>query len=266
MKDLEKQSGLPIIFDDNLPDLQFQGIFPRLQKSQRDLADLLPYLKNQNLASPNNPVYLVWRYAHKSKDDALISQNRLRFDLTLLRKELLGEELARTAGHFHKSNPESEVKWPEVYEVIFGQAGFLIQDFEKNPKNIKNIILIEAQAEEKVIIPPGFGHITVNLGAAPLLVANWISENCQYDYQPYEENHGSGYWITKKDSGVETVLNPSYESVPEIKKIKTQDWPDFGLVKDKPLYSLVEDIKKLKFLNFPGEFKNQLDIKSLYNI
>ena len=49
---------------------------------------------------------------------------------------------------------------------------------------------------------------------------------------------------------IDIVKNPNYESVPEIKKIRVREYPEFGLVKNRPLYSLVNNLEKLKFLNY----------------
>lgn len=254
MIDLTKQSGLAIAFDEQNLDLHFKEEFPRLQKSQRALKDLSPYLKNQNLSFPDL-VYTVWRYVHKAEDEQKISENKLRYDLTLLPQGLLGDEFLRTAGHFHPLSPDASLTAPEVYEVILGQGGFLIQDFRDVPENVENVFLIIAHASEKVLVPPGFGHITINLSSRPLLVANWISDITSYNYEPFQKNHGGAYWIIKDPAGsISPILNPNYQRVPGIKKITAQDWPQFGLVKETPMYSLVENLDKLRFLNYPEEF------------
>lgn len=65
------------------------------------------------------------------------------------------------------------------------------------------------------------------------------------------------YYFLKNDNLIDIVKNPNYDSVPEIQKIRTQEYPEFGLVKNQPIYSLVNDLEKLRFLNYPEAFEGE---------
>ena len=140
--------------------------------------------------------------------------------------------------------------YPEAYEVLLGQAYFLIQSESA-------VFLVEAGPGEKFIIPPGFGHNTINVFNEPLLMANWISEKAEYDYEPYKNLHGASYYFLKNNDLIDIIKNPNYDSFPEIKKIRTREYSEFGIFKNLPLYSLVNTLDKLKFLNHPEEFKGE---------
>lgn len=269
MINLEKISELPILFDEKNLDLKFKGDFPAVKKSERSLDELKPYLKNPETKNGPDPVYCVWRYAHLKKDDEKIRAANLRYDLTLIppgkicpvRNDIsngIGCEFVKTAGHFHKNKINANLPYPEVYEVLMGRAYFLIQSPDKNPKNIKVVRLIEAGPGEKILVPPHFsGHTTINVFNKPLLMANWISDNAIYDYESYKNNHGASYYFLDNGNLIDIVKNPNYDSVPEIKKIRPKEYPEFGLVKNQPLYSLVDNLDKLRFLNYPEEFKGE---------
>jgi len=234
--DLQKISGLPIYFNEEKMDLEFYGDFPVIKKSKRTLDELRPYLKNPDVKNWSNPVYRVWRYVHLGSD--------LRYDLTLIPAGTIDGEFVKTAGHYHKD-------YPEVYEVLIGRAYFLIQSDSA-------VYLVEAGPQEKVIIPMGFGHNTINVFNEPLLLANWVSKKAIYDYEPYKNNHGAMYYFLKNNDLVDIVKNPNYYFVPEIKKIRTKEYPEFGILKNQPLYSLVNNLEKLRFLNYPEEFKLEI--------
>ncbi|MDP3004295.1 MAG: hypothetical protein Q8N43_02205, partial [Candidatus Azambacteria bacterium] len=69
----------------------------------------------------------------------------------------------------------------------------------------------------------------------------------------YKNNHGASYYFLDNGNLIDIVKNPNYDSVPEIKKIRA--------IKDPlPLYSLVNNLDKLRFLNYPEEFKEELKI------
>lgn len=240
--DLQKISGLPIWFDEKKLDLVFDGNFPFIKKSERTLEELKPYLKNPNIKNWLNPVYRVWRYANLAADNEKINSHNLRYDLTLMQAGTIDGEFVKTAGHYHKK------PCPEVYEVLSGRAYFLTQ-------SESGVYLAEAGPGEKFLIPPSFGHNTINVFNEPLLLANWVSEKATYDYEPYKKYHGAMYYFLKNNNLVDIVKNTNYDSVPEIKKIKAGEYPEFGLLKNKPLYSLVNNLEKLRFLNYPEEFK-----------
>ena len=190
--DLQKISGLPISFDLKSLRLEFQGNFPFIKKSERSLGELRPYLAAVGQARPNDcsvgrgldPVYYVWRYVHLKNDNEKIKAADLRYDLTLIPPGTIDGEFVKTAGHYH-------LPYPEVHEVLYGRAYFLIQSFNKNQKNIKSVYLIEAGPDEKFVVPPGFGHNMINVFNEPLLTANWVSEKAVYDYESYKNNHGA---------------------------------------------------------------------------
>ena len=237
MLNLKKISGLPILLDKTNMSIKFDGDFPFIKKSERSLKELRPYLKNPEAKNGPDPVYYVWRYAHLKKDSEKIRNCNLRYDITLIPPGKIDGEFVKTAGHYHKP-------YPEIYEVLSGRAYFLIQSESA-------VYLSEAEPGEKFIIPPSFGHNTINVFDKPLLIANWISEKAIYDYESYKNNRGASYYFLDNDNLIDIVKNPNYDSVPEIKKIRTKKDP-------LPLYTLVNNLEKLKFLNYPEEFKNVL--------
>lgn len=261
MIDLHKISGLPILFDEQKLDLVFSGDFPFIKKSERSLEELKPYLKNSGVDKGSDPVYYVWRHVYLKENSEKIKVANLRYDITLMPPGTIDNEFAKTAGHFHLNKLGTDLPYPEVYEVLFGRAYFLIQSPEKNVKNIKEVRLIEAGPGEKVLVPPQFpGHTTINAFSEPLIMANWISDQAIYDYDSYKNNHGASYYILENNDLADVTKNPNYNSVPEIQKINASDisWPiEFSSIKNRPLYSLVNDIEKLKFLNYPEEFAGE---------
>lgn len=278
MINLNRISGLPILFDEKNFELMFEGDFGEIKKSERSLEELLPYLKNLNAsnvlnrASNNNVlsrasntsniIYYVWRYVNLKRDAAELKEADLRYDLTLIPPGKIDSEFSKTAGHFHKNKINTDLPHPEIYEVLTGRAYFLIQSPEKDTKNIKEVKLIEAGPGEKVLVSPQFpGHTTINAFNEPLIMANWISDKAVYDYDSYKNNHGASYYLLDNDGLIDIVKNPNYNFVPEIQKINASDisWPiELGSIKNQPLYNLVDNLEKLRFLNYPEEF--QLEI------
>jgi len=59
-------------------------------------------------------------------DRPAIERAGLRFDLTVLRPAIIGEEPVKTLGHYHNLAPGG-LPYPELYQVVFGHAHFVLQ-------------------------------------------------------------------------------------------------------------------------------------------
>ena len=64
-----------------------------------------------------------------------------------------------------------------------------------------------------IVIPAGYGHVTINPSDKELKTANWVAENDKGNFEPFERNQGACYYYLK--SG--WVKNSNYKSVPELK-------------------------------------------------
>ncbi len=103
----------------------------KIPQISRSIIDLKKTLADKKaLAQPEKIVYCVYRGAENGKDKKTARKKNLRYDITHLFPQKLGKEIPKTFGHYHDKN------YPEIMEIISGRAWFLIQRYEKNPKNI----------------------------------------------------------------------------------------------------------------------------------
>ena len=107
-----------------------------------------------------------------------------------------------------------------------------------------------------MIIPPGYGHLTINSSDKVLKMANWIALNAESIYSPIAEKGGGAYFFLRDG----LVKNSKYVNIPEIRIMKPFDLQNskvlsnIGLKKEQYMYDLVKDIKKLEFLTKPQEY------------
>lgn len=132
-------------------------------------------------------------------------KNNLRYDITIIPFKMLGKEFVKTKGHDHMGN------FGELYTVLKGKAIYLLQRYQKN--QIKDVYAVKARKGESIIVPPGYGHITINPGPKELKEANWCSKKCKNVYDLYEKKQGACYYYTK--SG--WVKNKNYKKIPKIR-------------------------------------------------
>ncbi len=173
----------------------------KLTPDIRRLNDMKNVLCDQKWAetSPELELYYMYRGVEKNND--------LRYDITVIPAKMLGSEFVKTKGHYHLEN------WQEVYTVLEGTAIYLMQK-RKPDGGIMDAYFVKAEKGESIIIPPGYGHVTINPSEEQeLKMANWISENCKVDYLPYEKMQGACYYYTKQG----WIKNENYKSVPELR-------------------------------------------------
>lgn len=165
----------------------------------RHLNDMKNVLYDQGWAKrvPNFPLYYMYRGIKKKEG--------LRYDITIIPPQMLGEEFVKTKGHEHSGN------FGELYTVLGGKAIYLIQKYRKN--KIEDVYAIKTKKGESVIVPPGYGHITINSENKKLKEANWLSEKCQNVYDLFIKKQGACYYYTK--SG--WIKNKNYKKVPKLR-------------------------------------------------
>ena len=208
----------------------------------KTIRDLSPVLY-EHIDQPNRAVYKV----HRGEVDA---KTKTCYDETTIFNRLLGVELPKTFGHYHPKNTQG-VFFPELYAVLEGRAWFLLQKPERsNPKIIEEVVLVEAGKGEKVVIPPGFGHISVNPEKKDIKIANWKAQ-FDNDYQIYEILHGACYYLLEsKNESADIIKNSYYETVPELIKVKPKKFP--------------EELENLEFLTKPEKYLDLLKSENCF--
>ncbi len=135
----------------------------------------------------------------------LKKKNGLRYDITVIPSRSLGKELVKTKGHQHIGN------FGEIYIVLEGEAIYLMQKYEK--ERVKDVYAVQAKKGEVVVIPPYYGHVTINPSGKTLKMANWLAEKCKSRYDLFEKLGGACYYFTK--SG--WLKNKNYKNVPKLR-------------------------------------------------
>jgi len=189
----------------------------KLTPDIRHLDDMREVLYDKNFAkdSPNAELYFMYRGIEKNGE--------LRYDITVIPAKMLGEEFNKTKGHYHIG------AYPEIYTVLEGQAIYLLQK-RNSAGEIEDTFAVNTKAGESAIMPPFYGHVTINPSETEnLKMANWASDNCKSDYSPFVEKRGASYYYTKQG----WAKNENYKLVQKLRF-------------EKPLKELPQDLGFLK--------------------
>lgn len=254
MIDLRDFCGLPLKFDEINHLLVFEEGVKEVMPAVRKLSEMLPLLKNKNVSSPLNEFYFMYRDIHLSADRDNLRKNKLRFDITVIPFAVIGDEYNKTAGHYHPQKEGSRLSYPEVYEVLQGKATYLLQRSTPPYQEIEEVVIIQAERRDKVIIPPNYGHITINAGGETLVMANWMADGIASVYQPYEEKQGGAYFAIRENDKIKFIPNYNYKNLspPLIAPAKETNFFD-----KKPMYiQVIENIEKYRFLKEPDLIRN----------
>jgi glucose-6-phosphate isomerase len=155
-------------------------------RSTRTLREMRKTLLKYNEGFGNMDAYYMYRKVHQT--------GAIRFDITIIPPTPFGNEYPKTHGHYHPGS-EDGLAYPEVYQVLRGSAIFVLQ--KKNKNGTVDAMIVKAKEGDAVLLPPGYGHVTVNDGTEPLVMANLIFDRFDAMYDEYDENQGAAYYLLK---------------------------------------------------------------------
>lgn len=211
------------------------------EASIRKISDLKDVLLNA--PESDGDAYYMFRGVHRPEDEKKFEHYKIRYDITVIPPRTIGREYIKTLGHYH---PEAdyELSYPEIYEVLHGEALFLLQ-----PRDASDFIAVKAKKGDVVIMIPNYGHVTVNAGSEPLIMANLVSSEFSSEYEPVKKKHGFAWYYTTEG----WVKNPNYNEHPEIKELKPSPFPP-------DIYSFfVERPRFFEWLNRPWKVEWALE-------
>jgi glucose-6-phosphate isomerase, archaeal len=165
-------------------------------KSVRTLAQMRAVMMGSIDETATMDAYYMYRSVYISDD--------IRFDITVIPPAIVKGEFAKTFGHYHPGS-EDGLPYPEVYQVLKGEAIFLMQ--KRNRSGSVDATVVHAKEGDVVLLPPGWGHVSINRGTGTLVLSNLVYDRFDSRYEDFEENRGGAYYFL---NGGEVVQNSNY--------------------------------------------------------
>lgn len=259
MIDLHKQSGLPLLWDPETKQIVFEDGAAEHGAPQPDIrhrGEMQAVLYDRQ-ARDLDELYYMYREVAPAGDAGLIRQKGLRYDITVIVPGTLGGEYVKTAGHYHPEKAGTGLTYPEVYEVLHGRAHYLLQrpQPEAAGGGLSAALLVAAKPGDKVLIPPHFGHITINPGDDYLIMSNWVARDFVSIYEPIREAGGGAYFELSTEEGPEFLVNPHYREAPPLQRCPVTAVPQLNLMTGFPLYRLFQENRdSFDFLVYPENY------------
>ena len=212
----------------------------------RTIRDLRGVLANE-YCEESGPAYFMYRDLVRSESDRpWLADQRLRYDITVIPPAIICGEFVKTKGHYHPENPAG-YGYPEIYEIIEGRAEYMLQE-----RRFRDAVMVKAAKGSRVLIPPGYGHVTINTGNEELVMANIVSTAFESCYGEYESRHGAMYYCMSDGT---YRPNPRYPEIPLLRHRETCNFQDFSHLQNACLYDLIGERGALDFLNYPEHFE-----------
>jgi len=210
-----------------------------------DMDDVL-FDKEWARSAEDLELYYMYRDLFLSRRDGdLFVDQGIRYDITVIPPLMLGCEYVKTAGHYHPKVPGQEVTYPEVYEVLEGEATYLLQK-----EDLSDVVVVRARGGDKVVVPPGYGHITINESKKRLKMANFVARGFSSIYDPIKERGGGAYFLT--EGGF--VENPRCEDAAPLREIEVPKTKALGLSRNREIYPIGREKGTLAWLVRPQDY------------
>lgn len=255
--DLQDRIGLPLQLTDD-GKLLFGPGLETVTPAVRRLDDIRDVLEHADAAGPDE-LYDMYRDVAFAADRPALQAAGLRYDITVIRPGHIGRELVKTAGHYHPEANASGVTYPEIYEVATGQALFLLQQAQPPYDAVTDAVAIAAGPGDRLLVPPGYGHITVNTGLDWLVLTNIVDATFASVYEPIKAKRGGAYYVIRDGGAVTTVPNEQYDAPAPLRERTAPQWPELGIAPGRPLYTdAVADPDRYRYVTRPGDLPGDL--------
>ena len=219
----------------------------RIAPSIRTLGQMrqvLAYPEKDEDLPADMPLYFMYRQAEKF--------SAIRYDITRITAREVCGEFNKTFGHAHPKSPAG-TPWSEVYEILEGEAHFLLQKVSQ--LGVEDAVLLSAKKGDRFIIPPGYGHVTVNPGKKELLMANLVSGGFEADYSMFAQRRGACFYEL---AGGKLLKNKNYGEGFEIRRATAVKFSSafgcFAPFAKKSLLEAAKDRRNIEFLERPETF------------
>jgi glucose-6-phosphate isomerase len=264
MKDLSALTGMTVKFDPESFQIAFGTEVRDPFYATRSADQMRRVLLDTDCELPEIIYWMFRDLGMKALPD-FKQTAQLRYDISVFRGCPFGREFMKTSGHYHPYQPDGGIAWPEVYEVLEGKALYVLQkvdDSNLGPADVtvEDVIIVEGVAGDKVIMPPDYGHVTINTLPGALVMDNWVSSAFASVYGKVEEAKGFAYYYLHGDGNPRWVKNPLYtKPLPPLRKAIVREVPALGLVKSTPMFAAcAADPGKFQWLNDPESYLEEI--------
>lgn len=243
MIELADLAGFGVRLDPEALTLEFAPGVTSAPPVVRRLDEVRPLLCDPDSTGPDH-LYTIYMDIRVPVVGEVLRANGLGYGAVVYNHGALGREALRSQGHVHSVAPDTGLGYSELYEFWHGRGLVYMQDAAT--PDVTDVIVVEAAPGDKVAIPPGWAHATVNVGDGPLAFGAVYALDARLLYDPLRRLRGTAHYVLA-DGSLEA--NPRYRSVPRARRCPPHQLPEVGVESGRP--ALAGDVARLAFVSRP---------------
>jgi glucose-6-phosphate isomerase len=243
MIDLAAYAGFEVRLDPDALAFDFGPDIAAAPVTVRRLDEVRSLLQDPQASGPEHLYTISMDIKVPGKAEALQALG-LGYGAVVYNHGALGREALRSQGHVHSASPSSGLGYSELYEFWHGRGLVYMQDTAT--ADVGDVIVVEAGPGDKVAIPPGWAHATVNTGREAMAFGAVYALEAQLLYEPLRRLQGTAHYVLA-DGTLER--NPRYRAVPQARRLPAHHFPEHGIERGRP--ALAGELARLEFVSRP---------------
>jgi len=246
MIDLSKYAGFDVYLNPQTLTLRFSPEVATAPVVVRRLDEVRPMLEDPEATGPDH-LYTIYMDIQAPGVTNGLASRGLGYGAVVYNHGAVGREALRSQGHVHSTSPRSGVGYSELYEFWHGRGLVYMQSATE--AEVDDVIVVEAGPGDKVAIPPGWAHATINIGEEPMAFGAVYAVDARLLYDPLRELQGTAHYVLA-DGSLEP--NPSYRRVPPARRQRPHALEEVRIAAGRPaLEALAGDPGRLDFVVRP---------------
>lgn len=257
-------SGLPVFLRDSDKKLAFEDGLVCDGSSSKAAGQMEGLLRSPDNINKKEWMYDAYRNIRFPADEALFRRYDIRYDITAIQPGTINGEFKKTSGHYHGYIAGGAHPYPEVYEVIRGEILFVLQkspNFDKKEELvIEDLKIIHAKEGQAVIIPPYYGHGSINPLDEVSMFSNLAVVSCPLHYEPVQQKHGLAVYVLKDGDSFHINPNENYRNLPPCQIAEPVENPALGIEFGVPCYTtFINHPERYDFLLHPDSYMDSMN-------
>lgn len=252
-KSLRAACGLPVSFDSDTCELTLGEELNRPACCTRKLHDLDAVWANP-VEDEDRVIYLYTGGLHRKDDESAWAAANVIYGIVIFTPGVFGGEYVKSSGQYHPPIPPGNMAVPEIYTVLSGTGHFLLQKARPPYDTIKDVVMVEVQAGETFVVPPGYGHLQINPSPKPLVFSYAVMGGMNGQYDPFKARRGAVYY--EMAGGQDRfVFNRRYGARVPLRMVRAAGIRQFPELNTRVTYQVIRDrLPELGFLTDPTAF------------
>ena len=260
---LLERSGLPIEMDDQTFELSFLDGLTCSGGGHRRAGEMVNLFRDPSDINAEELCYYFYRDIVFPEHRELFEKNDFRYDITVIMPGTVNGECKKTSGHYHGYiGDKKDYTYPEVYEVLEGKALYILQkvmNFDQDEEPVfDEIKAVFVEAGQAIVIPPFYGHCSINVGDGPLVFSNIAVVSCPLFYDTMKARRGLSVYALKDENGnVILEKNPNYKNTGDVEICRCAPDPAPAMGIDAPsctYKAYVQEPQKFEYLLRPEQY------------